>query len=35
MVLRWLAVALIEAAKTFRKLRGYAGMPKLISNSRS
>ena len=35
MVLRWLAVALIEAAKTFRKLRGYAGMPKLISALRA
>ena len=23
MVLRWLAVALVEASKTFRKLRGY------------
>ncbi len=31
MVLRWLAVALDEAAKTFRKLRGHAGMPKLIA----
>lgn len=31
MVLRWLAVALDEAAKTFRKLRGYKGMPKLVA----
>jgi len=29
MVLRWLALALGEAAKTFRKLRGYKGMPNL------
>lgn len=31
MVLRWLAVALDEASKTFRKLRGYKGMPKLVA----
>jgi transposase-like protein len=31
MVLRWLAVALGEAAKTFRKLRGYKGIPKLVA----
>ena len=31
MVLRWLAVALEEAGRTFRKLRGYAGMPKLVA----
>jgi putative transposase len=30
MVLRWVAVALDEAAKTFRKLRGHHGMPKLV-----
>lgn len=35
MVLRWLAVALIEAAKTFRKLRGYKGMPKLVAALRA
>lgn len=35
MVLRWLAVALFEASKTFRKLRGYAGMPKLIAALRA
>lgn len=35
MVLRWLAVALIEASKTFRKLRGHAGMPKLIAALRA
>lgn len=35
MVLRWLAVSLIEAAKTFRKLRGYKGMPKLVSALRA
>lgn len=31
MVLRWVATALVEAAKTFRKLRGYKGMPKLVA----
>lgn len=35
MVLRWLAVALDEAAKTFRKLRGYKGMPKLVDALRA
>jgi putative transposase len=35
MVLRWLAVALIEASKTFRKLRGHKGMPKLIAALRA
>jgi putative transposase len=35
MVLRWLAVALIEASKSFRKLRGYKGMPKLIAALRA
>lgn len=35
MVLRWLAVALDEAAKTFRKLRGHGGMPKLIAALRA
>jgi putative transposase len=35
MVLRWLALALDEAAKTFRKLRGYAGMPKLVAALRA
>lgn len=35
MVLRWLAVALIEASKTFRKLRGHAGMPKLVAALRA
>ncbi|MBX3210129.1 MAG: hypothetical protein KF764_34175 [Labilithrix sp.] len=35
MVLRWLAVALIEASKTFRKLRGYKGMPKLVAALRA
>ena len=35
MVLRWLAVSLIEASKTFRKLRGYAGMPKLVAALRA
>ena len=35
MVLRWLAVALVEAAKTFRKLRGHKGMPKLVAALRA
>ena len=35
MVLRWLAVALEETAKTFRKLRGHTGMPKLIAALRA
>lgn len=35
MVLRWLAIALIEASKTFRKLRGHAGMPKLVAALRA
>lgn len=35
MVLRWLAVALAEASKTFRKLRGHKGMPKLVAALRT
>ncbi len=35
MVLRWLALGLDEASKTFRKLRGYKGMPKLIAALRA
>lgn len=35
MVLRWLAVALLETSKTFRKLRGYKGMPKLLAALRA
>ena len=35
MVLRWLAVALGEASKTFRKLRGYKGMPALVAALRA
>jgi putative transposase len=31
MILRWLSVALDEAAKTFRKLRGHKGMPILVA----
>jgi putative transposase len=31
MILRWVAVALVETAKTFRKLRDYVGMPKLVT----
>ncbi len=35
MVMRWLAVALTEAAKTFRKVRGHKGMPKLVAALRA
>jgi putative transposase len=35
MVLRWLAIALLEASKTFRKLRGYSSMPKLVAALRA
>lgn len=35
MVLRWLAVALREAAKTFRKLRGHKGMHLLVAALRA
>lgn len=35
MVMRWLAVALGEASKTFRKLRGSKGMPKLVAALRA
>ncbi|HEV2983455.1 MAG TPA: IS256 family transposase [Vicinamibacterales bacterium] len=35
MVLRWVAVALVETAKTFRKLRGHVGMPKLVAALRA
>jgi transposase-like protein len=35
MVLRWLSVAFVEASKTFRKLRGYQGMPKLVAGLRA
>lgn len=31
MAMRWVAASLVEAAKTFRKLRGYRGMPILIA----
>jgi putative transposase len=35
MVLRWMALALDEASKTFRKLRDYKGMPKLVAALRA
>lgn len=35
MVMRWLAIAVIEASKTFRKLRGHTGMPKLVAALRA
>jgi transposase-like protein len=31
MVLRWVAIGLQEAAKGFRRLRGFEGMPKLVA----
>jgi transposase-like protein len=31
MAMRWVAAALVEASKTFRKLRGYKGMPILVA----
>lgn len=35
MILRWVAVALVEASKTFRKLRGHKNMPKLVAALRA
>ena len=35
MVLRWLAVALDEAAKTFRRLRGHKGISRLVAALRA
>ena len=35
MILRWLALALDEASKTFRKLRGHKGMPVLVASLRA
>ena len=35
MVLRWVAASLTEAARGFRKLRGYKGMPKLVAALRA
>lgn len=35
MVLRWVALALDEASKTFRRLRGYVAMPKLVAALRA
>ena len=34
-VLRWLAISLLEASKTFCKLRGYKGIPKLVTALRA
>ena len=33
--LRWVALALDEASKTFRKLRSHQGMPKLVAGLRA
>ena len=35
MIRRWTAAAVIEAAKQFRRLRGYQGMPKLLAELRA
>jgi putative transposase len=35
MILRWAATALIEASKQFRRLRGHAGMNKLVTALRA
>jgi transposase-like protein len=35
MVMRWVAIGLVEASKTFRKLRGYTGMPRLVAALRT
>jgi transposase-like protein len=35
MVLRWIAAALTEASKGFRRLRGYQDMPKLVAALRA
>lgn len=35
MVRRWVAVGLVEAQKTFRKLRGHKNMPKLVAALRA
>jgi transposase-like protein len=35
MVLRWVAAALGDAAKGFRRLKGHAGMPKLVAALRA
>lgn len=35
MILRWVAVSLVEASKTFRKLRGHKSMPKLVAALRA
>jgi transposase-like protein len=35
MVLRWVAAALGEATKGFRRLKGYQGMPKLLAALRA
>jgi putative transposase len=35
MVLRWMAIGLVEAARTFRKLRGHKQMPKLVAALRA
>ena len=35
MVVRWIGAALQEAAKGFRRIRGYKGMPMLIAALRA
>jgi transposase-like protein len=35
MALRWVAVSLVEASKTFRRVRGHKGMPVLVAALRA
>jgi len=35
MMLRWVAAAILEAVKGFRRLKGYADMPTLVSALRA
>ena len=35
MVLRWVALALVESGKIFRKVRGFLGMPRLVAALRA
>jgi hypothetical protein len=34
MILRWVVASVEHASKTFRKLRGHAGMPTLVGHLR-
>ena len=35
MMLRWVAAGVLEAVKGFRRLKGYADMPRLVSALRA